>query len=439
MSTQLSIYSDVDWAGCPDDRKSTSGFCIFFGDNLISWSSKKQPTVTRSSTKAEYRAVAHATSDSIWLQSLLRELGIFLSQRLVLWCDNIGATYLTTNLVFHARTKHVEIDYHFVRERVQQKSLEVCFVSSKDQLADGLTKALVSTRFSHLRSKLNVQHSSMSLQGVLRKHLPKQMTTRLSQQMTEVVDIAETVEAVDYQLVGKLATLLRSDGHKVTVPDLAASGINLKRLDEVQSVHDYFQPLMEIMASLNPDERVILVGHSFAGIGLALAMEKYPERILVAVFATAVMPGLGGPPFNVIKEFFGRLDDPMDCQFTFDRGPENPPTSVAIGPKFMSSKVYQRCQPQDLTLATMLVRVGRLYEEDISAENMLTAENYGTVSRIYILCKGDELMDEDFQNWIIKNNPTDEVKAIERSDHMVMLSKPKELCTCLLEIGGKYT
>ncbi|XP_058081451.1 methyl jasmonate esterase 1-like isoform X2 [Magnolia sinica] len=192
----------------------------------------------------------------------------------------------------------------------------------------------------------------------------------------------------------QVATLLRSDGHKVTVPDLAASGINLKRLDEVQSVHDYFQPLMEIMASLNPDERVIVVGHSFAGIGVALAMEKYPEKILVAVFPTAVMPGLGGPPLAIIKE--------------------------------------------DLTLATMLVRVGSLFEEDISAENMLTVENYGSVSRVYIVCKEDELMEEDLQNWIIKNNPTDEVKAIEGSDHMVMLSKPKELCACLLEIAGKY-
>ncbi|XP_058081450.1 methyl jasmonate esterase 1-like isoform X1 [Magnolia sinica] len=236
----------------------------------------------------------------------------------------------------------------------------------------------------------------------------------------------------------QVATLLRSDGHKVTVPDLAASGINLKRLDEVQSVHDYFQPLMEIMASLNPDERVIVVGHSFAGIGVALAMEKYPEKILVAVFPTAVMPGLGGPPLAIIKEFFGRLDDPMDCQFTFDRGPENLPTSVTFGHKFMSSKVYQRCQRQDLTLATMLVRVGSLFEEDISAENMLTVENYGSVSRVYIVCKEDELMEEDLQNWIIKNNPTDEVKAIEGSDHMVMLSKPKELCACLLEIAGKY-
>ena len=117
-STQLSIYSDADWASCPDDRKSTSGFCIYFGDNLVSWRSKKQPTMAHSSTEVEYHAVAHATAKSLWVQSLMHEIGIILPQQPLLWCDNIGATYLTTNPIFHAGTKHVEIDYHFVREKV---------------------------------------------------------------------------------------------------------------------------------------------------------------------------------------------------------------------------------------------------------------------------------------------------------------------------------
>ena len=96
-STQLSIYSDANWAGCPDDRKSTFGFCIYFGNNLVSWSSKKQPIVARSSTKAEYRTIAHATTESLWVQSLMREIGIVLAQCPILWCDNINTTYLTAN------------------------------------------------------------------------------------------------------------------------------------------------------------------------------------------------------------------------------------------------------------------------------------------------------------------------------------------------------
>ena len=85
---------------------------------MVSWSARKQATVSRSSTEAEYKAVANATAELIWMQSLLGELGIHLKEPPSMWCDNLGATYLSANPVFHARTKHIEIDYHFVRERI---------------------------------------------------------------------------------------------------------------------------------------------------------------------------------------------------------------------------------------------------------------------------------------------------------------------------------
>ncbi|KAK1614549.1 hypothetical protein QYE76_020066 [Lolium multiflorum] len=155
-SSLLSAFSDADWAGNPDDRRSTGGYAVFFGPNLIAWSARKQPTVSRSSTEAEYKAVGNATAELIWVQSLLRELRVPQPQSPVLWCDNIGATYLSSNPVFHARTKHIKVDYHFVRERVAQRLLRIKFISSKDQLADIFTKPLPLPLFQSCRRNLNL-------------------------------------------------------------------------------------------------------------------------------------------------------------------------------------------------------------------------------------------------------------------------------------------
>ncbi|KAF5477732.1 hypothetical protein F2P56_004349 [Juglans regia] len=127
-TSQFIAYSDADWGGSPDDRRSTTGYCNFFGHNIVTWSSKKQTKVAWSSTEAEYQAIANTTAELIWLQSLYRELDIYQPYAPIIWCDNIGATYLTANLVFHARTKHIELDYHFVREHVSKKLLDVRFI-----------------------------------------------------------------------------------------------------------------------------------------------------------------------------------------------------------------------------------------------------------------------------------------------------------------------
>lgn len=157
-NSNLHDYSDADWAGDTDDYVSTNAYIIYIGSQPVSWSSKKQNGVARSSTEAEYRSVANTASELRWVCSLLTELGVLVPTTPTVYCDKIGATYLCANPVFHSQMKHIALDYHFVRGQIQSGVLRVSYVSTKDQLADALTKPLPRTPFQLLRSKIGVTH-----------------------------------------------------------------------------------------------------------------------------------------------------------------------------------------------------------------------------------------------------------------------------------------
>lgn len=156
----LFAYSDADWAGCPDTRCSTTGMAIYYGNTLVSWASQKQHIVSRSSTEAEYRAVAATVAELTWLHNLTRELGIPLHHKPMLFCDNVSTIYLTANPVYHARTKHLELDFHFVREKVSNGELVVRYIPTDQQVADILTKSMSTSGFSVLRDKLHIKPCS---------------------------------------------------------------------------------------------------------------------------------------------------------------------------------------------------------------------------------------------------------------------------------------
>ncbi|XP_072084388.1 secreted RxLR effector protein 161-like [Arachis hypogaea] len=149
----LSIYTDADWGSCLNTRRSIIGYCTFLGDSLISWKSKKQPVVSRSSTEVEYRAMANAVYEVVWLTNLLRFMDITIDSAMF-FCDNLSSIQLVSNLTFHERSKHIEIDCHFIREKVEIGFIKLVHFPTKHQLADILTKAISKPQFLFLMSKL---------------------------------------------------------------------------------------------------------------------------------------------------------------------------------------------------------------------------------------------------------------------------------------------
>lgn len=153
---RLKVFTDADWNSCQDTRRSTSGLCTFLGGSVISWKSKKQDVVSRSSAESEYRAMALATCEIAWLVKLLAEFQVPSSQPVPLFCDSTAAIQIANNDVFHERTKHVENDCHTTREKIESGMIKTMHVRTSAQVADVFTKALFPTQFNFLIGKMSL-------------------------------------------------------------------------------------------------------------------------------------------------------------------------------------------------------------------------------------------------------------------------------------------
>jgi hypothetical protein len=151
------IYTDVDWAGCPNTRRSTSGYVVFLRTNLISWSLKRQNVISRSSAEVEYRAVANGMAEACWLRQLLQDLHAPLMKSTLIYC-NISTVYLSTNPIQHQRMKHIGIDLHFVREHMAISDVRVLHVPTTSQFADIFMKGVPTSLFSEFRYSVNIRN-----------------------------------------------------------------------------------------------------------------------------------------------------------------------------------------------------------------------------------------------------------------------------------------
>lgn len=154
-NSSLAGYCDADWAGNADDRKSTTGGCFFLGNNLVSWHSKKQNSISLSTAEAEYIAAGSCCTQLLWMKQMLEDYGID-QDTLTVFCDNTSAINISKNPVQHSRTKHIDIRHHFIRDLVEDKIVSLEHVDTEKQLADIFTKALDFTRFETLRKALGV-------------------------------------------------------------------------------------------------------------------------------------------------------------------------------------------------------------------------------------------------------------------------------------------
>ncbi|XP_020235830.2 methylesterase 3 [Cajanus cajan] len=238
----------------------------------------------------------------------------------------------------------------------------------------------------------------------------------------------------------KVATHLKSSGHDVTTLDMAASGINPRKMEDVDSVAKYHEPLITFMASLPPNEKVILVGHSLGGLSVSIAMEEYPQKISVAVFITATVVSRNLTFTAFSQEIRRRCGRRSEKDYFIWDGPNKAPILSSFGVELLTSRAYQLSPAEDLTLAISLVRPLPPFMNDVkllTEQTAVTKNKNGRVSKVYIISEKDNSLTEDIQRWIIESTgPYAEVIVIKDSDHMVMFSKPEKLSSELLKIAA---
>ncbi|XP_038887398.1 probable esterase PIR7A [Benincasa hispida] len=236
----------------------------------------------------------------------------------------------------------------------------------------------------------------------------------------------------------KVTTLLQTAGHNVTALDMAASGINPTQAESLTSLTEYYQPLLSFMEALAPDEKIVLVGHSLGGLGISMAMERFPEKISVAIFVSAAMPGpiLGLSSIEEQKKIL----EMYSAFYTEEKSKASNPDLFLFSQEDLETKLFPLSPPEDLTLATTLVRPQAMFGLlESMKELQLSQEKYGSVKRAFIISEKDQMTTKIMVWAMLIFNKPDRVAEVKGSDHMVMTSKPLELTQQLSTIAQDFS
>ncbi|WVZ98258.1 hypothetical protein U9M48_043723 [Paspalum notatum var. saurae] len=244
----------------------------------------------------------------------------------------------------------------------------------------------------------------------------------------------------------KAATALRRAGHRATALDMAGCGRHPARLADVRTFEEYSRPLLDAVAALPAGERAVLVAHSHGGYSVALAVERFPDKVAAAVFVAASMPALGRPMAATSDELLAYVGPGffMDSKEFEQENPEIKGKPFIFGPNFMAQRLYHLSPAEDLTLGIMLIRPANAFttgnpdEAVMRDAKLLTEDGYGSARRVFVVVEEDQGIPAEFQRHMVAQSPGVEVGEITGADHMVMLSRPVELVDLLIRIADKH-